>query len=1187
MKKFTLLIAFFVCAIGFSQTGSLTNWAENNPDRLQTQINTQAKANTPIVLTGNENYLSGEVSYTELENSSTVNRTSITSNRSTFVTNNQSNGGTQVFTVLADFQASCTDALTEEDFGDGPAPGTGVMACGVGPMSSAGNGCYAPGVLEEGFEMEAFGAGTIETVWLEIGFLGNTVDLVGPNSFGDSMTLTFNGADDVFDVGMILWNNSDPDTEFRIFDAGGVLQDSWTINNTVATENFYGVMTDYAIGYIEIEGANGSGELMANLMFGNCGGGGGGGCTAGVFTDRAAFDAEAGALPLEDLAGGPGAISACDGPINDGGNSCYAPGEILPGISITTNTPANADPMVFAPAGFDVNVDDVVGANQFTSFTIVEFPNGDVNSFGLDINALFAAASVDVRIFGTGGLIETVTVDTSIPGPVFFGYIADEIIVSAEIEDLTGGAAELVSQISFGECSGGDPVDCTGDIVQYDSTAVPFDIDGADTSTADCVAAPNLVPVTVASAEGGTIGVDAAIDNVTIDIAHTWSGDLVISLVSPTGAELLLAGPLGGNDDDAYNNTIFMDDGADITVATPPYNAEAFAPQGGTFAAAFDGESIDGDWSLKVCDEVGGDTGQVIAFSISFCEPEVIPPFVCTGDNVPYDATDVPFDIDGADTSTADCVAAPNLVPATVAGIGTINVDSSIVSVTIDITHTWSGDLVLSLVSPTGAELLLAGPLGGNDDDAYNNTIFMDGGADITAATPPYNAEPFAPQGGTFAAAFDGEVITGDWSLKICDEVGGDSGQVIAYTIVMCEAPLAGPPNDECADAIAVDCGTTNSGDTTDATNTDAPADCDGLALNTGPGVWYSLTIPADGDYNVSIDTEGSDFDTKLGLFTGDCGALVCVASDDDGGTGLLSLIDFVGTSGETYTIYVTAFGANSGLYDLNVACEIIGGNDDCVSTAPSNAFENGKSCTFNLGRIVAHDMDVMADMDMSLETISANLFIGPEAGGINAAFVDVHVYEDNAGAPGAEIDFQAGVVPTSQTEIGANFGFQIWEVVLDITPVDLAGQAGAATTYWVGLSVEAADASNVFWENSTAGLVGNGEAYDDGAGGGFVIDATLEGVYTFSGTCTILGTSDNTIEGFSYYPNPSTTVINVSAQDNIERVAIYNILGQKVVDQNINATSSQIDVSNLVTGAYLMDVSVNGRSATYKIIKN
>ena len=84
-----------------------------------------------------------------------------------------------------------------------------------------------------------------------------------------------------------------------------------------------------------------------------------------------------------------------------------------------------------------------------------------------------------------------------------------------------------------------------------------------------------------------------------------------------------------------------------------------------------------------------------------------------------------------------------------------------------------------------------------------------------------------------------------------------------------------------------------------------------------------------------------------------------------------------------------------------------------------------------------------------------------------------------------------------------------------------------------------------------------------------------------------VLSTNDNVIEGFSYYPNPSSDVINLSAKQNIEKAAIYNILGQKVIDQNINATSSRLNVANLNTGTYLMQVTVDGKTATYKILKN
>lgn len=83
-----------------------------------------------------------------------------------------------------------------------------------------------------------------------------------------------------------------------------------------------------------------------------------------------------------------------------------------------------------------------------------------------------------------------------------------------------------------------------------------------------------------------------------------------------------------------------------------------------------------------------------------------------------------------------------------------------------------------------------------------------------------------------------------------------------------------------------------------------------------------------------------------------------------------------------------------------------------------------------------------------------------------------------------------------------------------------------------------------------------------------------------------VLELNNNVIEGFTFYPNPSLDVINLTAKENIERVSIYNMLGQKVIDQNINAISSQLDVANLVTGTYFMLVSADGKTASYKVIK-
>ncbi|PKA83910.1 putative secreted protein (Por secretion system target) [Ulvibacter sp. MAR_2010_11] len=83
-----------------------------------------------------------------------------------------------------------------------------------------------------------------------------------------------------------------------------------------------------------------------------------------------------------------------------------------------------------------------------------------------------------------------------------------------------------------------------------------------------------------------------------------------------------------------------------------------------------------------------------------------------------------------------------------------------------------------------------------------------------------------------------------------------------------------------------------------------------------------------------------------------------------------------------------------------------------------------------------------------------------------------------------------------------------------------------------------------------------------------------------------ILGIEDNVIDGFSFYPNPVTSEINLSATTTIDEVVIYNLLGQKVFAEKPNSTRKTIDMVSLQTGLYVMHVSSEGRSASYKIVK-
>jgi subtilisin-like proprotein convertase family protein len=114
------------------------------------------------------------------------------------------------------------------------------------------------------------------------------------------------------------------------------------------------------------------------------------------------------------------------------------------------------------------------------------------------------------------------------------------------------------------------------------------------------------------------------------------------------------------------------------------------------------------------------------------------------------------------------------------------------VNVTIDINHTWVGDLEATLTSPDGTVVELfnrpgvpAGTFGcaGNDldvtfDDEATNTAtdFENSCGNLPAITGSFQST--IPM-----SNFDGETPTGDWTLTVVDNAGGDLGVIASWTL--------------------------------------------------------------------------------------------------------------------------------------------------------------------------------------------------------------------------------------------------------------------------------------------------------------------------------------------------------------------------------------------------------------------
>ena len=69
-------------------------------------------------------------------------------------------------------------------------------------------------------------------------------------------------------------------------------------------------------------------------------------------------------------------------------------------------------------------------------------------------------------------------------------------------------------------------------------------------------------------------------------------------------------------------------------------------------------------------------------------------------------------------------------------------------------------------------------------------------------------------------------------------------------------------------------------------------------------------------------------------------------------------------------------------------------------------------------------------------------------------------------------------------------------------------------------------------------------------------------------------------------FPNPAKNSLTINAQDSIENVSLYTVLGQKVIDKSPKLQNVTLDLSGLQRGVYVVKTTINGKVATSKVIK-
>ena len=82
------------------------------------------------------------------------------------------------------------------------------------------------------------------------------------------------------------------------------------------------------------------------------------------------------------------------------------------------------------------------------------------------------------------------------------------------------------------------------------------------------------------------------------------------------------------------------------------------------------------------------------------------------------------------------------------------------------------------------------------------------------------------------------------------------------------------------------------------------------------------------------------------------------------------------------------------------------------------------------------------------------------------------------------------------------------------------------------------------------------------------------------------LSTPDFVLPNFKYYPNPVLHNLTISNNTIIDEIEIVSAFGQSILSKTINSEHSEIDLSNVSSGVYLLKVKSEGKTKTVKIVK-
>jgi len=271
---------------------------------------------------------------------------------------------------------------------------------------------------------------------------------------------------------------------------------------------------------------------------------------------------------------------------------------------------------------------------------------------------------------------------------------------------------------------------------------------------------PNTITSTI-----NVNGVSAEIKaiRVKLNIDHSYTSDLSINIISPVGERLNLVTSTGGSGDH-FAETVFDDTAQlDIVNGQAPFTG-SFRPN--EALSLYSDKAANGEWTLEIRDEAFQDGGSLLNWELTVETIELAKVPLIFNNMTPVTIPSGP-----ANTISSQIE---------ISGQDGLTVDDLVV--TIDINHSYTNDLEVSLNHEDGTVVKLVSFVGGSGDNFRNTTFDDSSESSIQDAIPPFT--------GTFKpiealSNFNQKSINGIWTLAISDNANLDGGTLNFWKLCM------------------------------------------------------------------------------------------------------------------------------------------------------------------------------------------------------------------------------------------------------------------------------------------------------------------------------------------------------------------------------------------------------------------